>query len=499
MQSEEPRQHTPQSRCEDGAADLAAASSSNQQRPAPSAAVAAPSAAVAALHGAKVVLEKASDRDSTLNEIRSDHDNPGQTSMFFGNWGSRSDNPKNRSHRDVHANIVAQIIKNPCHIVTLAEANDATLTDLVEAREPQSRRETGHNFDCRHEQTEGYYAFRGPDVDDVLVAVRRSVACDLLLLQNMCNITAPYKDRGKHKLGKTKVLMCEICFKRDVQLIGSSLGVAVVHLHYVIAKMSAGAIVFKQFWDDLAADLIRNNIKFLSGDFNMALTRVVPELRSRGVQADLCAWYPYWNSMGLEKFHMDSCGIFVIGGTAEVNPTWSEESMHIFQCPRSAPDHLPTFDGPHPGQSWVHYHPKLQSLAQLLGPMLQRNFQKPDATNTSRTFLRVKQKDLDRDIWELDGNVHGGAHFPLAIWTVGNSFRSAAGAKRRAMKKKCLLRAEVSAGAEVSAPEPAIAAEAVAFDNAMAPANAVMAPDAAAVAATDAAAVAATDEVSVSQ
>ena len=438
--------------------DSAASSSSNQKQPAPSAAVAAPSAAVAALHGG-IVLEKATDRDFTPNEILSDSDNPGQTSMYFGNWGTRAANPKNEERRDVHDNIVAQIIKSPCHIVTLAEASDATLTDLKLCREPQSRRETGYNFDKRHEQKEGYYAFRGPDPDDVLVAVRRSVARDLLLLQNSSSFAHPYKDHGKQKVANARVLMCEIWFKQRIQHIGSSLGVAVVHLHYHIAKMSAGAIVYKQFWDRLAADLIRNNIKFLSGDFNMALTRVVPELRSRGVLADLCAWYPYWNNGGLEKFHMDSCGIFVIGGNAEVNPTWSEESMHMFKCPRSAPMRLPTFDGPHPGQSWVSYHPKGQSLEQLLGPMLQRNFQKPDATNTTRTFLRVKQKDLDRDIWELDGNVHGGAHFPLAIWTVGNSFRSAAGAKRRAMKKKCLLRAEVSAGAEFLAPEPATAAQ----------------------------------------
>ena len=187
----------------------------------------------------------------------------------------------------------------------------------------------------------------------------------------------------------------------------------------------------------------------------MALTRVAPELRSRGVLADLCAWYSYWNSMALEKFHMDSCGIFVIGGNAEVNPTWGEESMRMFKCPKSAPLRLPTFEGPHPGQSWVCYWPKNRSLEQLVGPMLQRNFQKPDiAPNTSRTFLRVKQKELDRAIWELDGNVHKGAHFPLAIWTIGNSYRSAEAAKRRAMKKRGRLRAEVSAGAEVSALEP---------------------------------------------
>ena len=111
MQSEEPRQHTPQSRCEDGAADSAAASSSNQQRPAPSAAVAAPSAAVAALHGA-IVLEKATDRDFTPNKILCDNPSPGQTSMYFGNWGIRAANPKNQDHREVHDNNAAQIIKN---------------------------------------------------------------------------------------------------------------------------------------------------------------------------------------------------------------------------------------------------------------------------------------------------------------------------------------------------------------------------------------------------
>ena len=464
--------------------DSAASSSSNQKQPAPSAAVAAPSAAVAALHGA-IVLEKATDRDFTPNKILCDNPSPGQTSMYFGNWGIRAANPKNEERRDVHDNNVAQIIKSPCHIVTLAEANDATLTDLKVGREPQSRRETGYNFDKRHEQKEGYYAFRGPDPDDVLVAVRRSVARDLLLLQSDSSFAHPYKDHGKQKVANARVLMCEIWFKQPIQHIGSYLGVAVVHLHYHIAKMSAGAIVYNQFWDRLAADLIRNNIKFLSGDFNMALSRVVPELRSRGVLADLCAWYPYWNNSGLEKFYMDSCGIFVIGGNAEVNPTWSAESMHMFKCPRSAPMHLPTFEGPHPGQSWVCYLPKNQSLEQVVGPMLQRNFQKPDiAANTSRTFLRVKQKELDRAIWELDGNVHKGAHFPLAIWTIGNSYRSANAAKRRAMKRTGRFRAEVSAGAEVAAPESTTAAEAVAVDNATAPANAVMSPDAAAFAAT---------------
>ena len=457
MQSEDSRHHPPQSRREAGAADGAAASSSNQQQPAPSAAVAAP-------HGAKVVLQNASDGDVTPNENRCDHKNPGQTSLYFGNWGIRAANPKNPDKHtpkdDVHANNVAQILKSPCHIVTLAEANDATRTDLQSGTAPQSRRETRFQFDQRHQQDDGHYAFRGPDENDVLVAVRRSVASDLLLLQSNCNVS--------NAKGQTKVMMCEIAFKRDVERIGASLGVAVVHLHYDLAKKGIESPVYKQFWNSLATDLTRNGIRFMSGDFNMALPRVLLELRSRGVLADLCAWYPYWNKMGLEKFNMDSCAIFVIGGNAHAEPKWTEEDIHVFSSPQTASTQLPTFDGPHPGQSWVSYTPKTKSVGELLGPMLQRSFQKPDATTTHRAFLRVKQKELNRYIWELDGVVHGGAHFPLAIYTVGASYRSAESAQKRSSKRNGRSsRAEVSAlelataegGLLLSPPSYAVAAD----------------------------------------
>ena len=49
------------------------------------------------------------------------------------------------------------------------------------------------------------------------------------------------------------------------------------------------------------------DVKVLMGDFNMALFRVIPELRSRGVTIDLAAWYPWKSAEGVQM--ADSCGI----------------------------------------------------------------------------------------------------------------------------------------------------------------------------------------------
>ena len=200
----------------------------------------APSAAVAASPGAtdapnKIVIERASGQDTMFNTPNHDSVTEGQTSMYFGNWGTRATNPKQA--QQVHANNIAQIIKSPCHIIMLAEANELTLADLKEARVPQSRRHTGFpNFDGRCEQQDGYYAFRGKDENDVLIAVRRSVASDLALLEHNCTLGTYVRDHGKEKLIKVRTLMCEITYKQPIQCIGSAISVAVVHLHYQIAK-----------------------------------------------------------------------------------------------------------------------------------------------------------------------------------------------------------------------------------------------------------------------
>jgi hypothetical protein len=44
------------------------------------------------------------------------------------------------------------------------------------------------------------------------------------------------------------------------------------------------------------------------GDFNMSFFKVIDQLRSRGLEIDLAAWYPWKAASGTTM--ADSCGIF---------------------------------------------------------------------------------------------------------------------------------------------------------------------------------------------
>ena len=68
----------------------------------------------------------------------------------------------------------------------------------------------------------------------------------------------------------------------------------------------------KSFWDELAQHIRDFRVRVLTGDFNMAMWCVVVELRARGVQANLAAWYP-WKKQSETCVRMDSCCILVIG------------------------------------------------------------------------------------------------------------------------------------------------------------------------------------------
>ena len=154
--------------------------------------------------------------------------------------------------------------------------------------------------------------------------------------------------------------------------------------------------------------------------------------------------------------------------------------MHTFAS-QDISTGLPIYDGAHPGQSWKCYRPLNLTIPNLLGPLLERNFIAPVAAAQNRTYLRVKQKQLARDIWELDGRVHGGAHFPLAVYTVGNSFRSESAAKRRHQtrhKKKGEDAAEGTAVAEPEAAHATAVADAIAAEPASGSASASAVADA---------------------
>ena len=93
--------------------------------------------------------------------------------------------------------------------------------------------------------------------------------------------------------------------------------VMTIHLHHATAKKDVEnpSKSIKVFWDLVAGYIIEFAVRLMTGDFNMALWLAVVELRARGFQANLAAWYP-WKKSGEAKIRMDSCAIIVIGPVA---------------------------------------------------------------------------------------------------------------------------------------------------------------------------------------
>ena len=161
-----------------------------------------------------------------------------------------------------------------------------------------------------------------------------SLATGLRLLVYHRTYDGDYRTSGKGKK-KLKAAVSRIMIvslkMRHVRIRGSGdhnadardedeLRIANVHLHCRTAKRDVlgGGKAAKKWWDILARYLAEFSPTYLCGDFNMALFCVVPELRARGFQINLAAWY-CWEQMfaGQKDFEAgtkaDSCGIFRIG------------------------------------------------------------------------------------------------------------------------------------------------------------------------------------------
>ena len=65
------------------------------------------------------------------------------------------------------------------------------------------------------------------------------------------------------------------------------------HMHALTTqtRLIQGSTKYKDFWDDLAKYLVYFQVRYLCGNFNEALFCVVPELRARGFQINIAAWY----------------------------------------------------------------------------------------------------------------------------------------------------------------------------------------------------------------
>ncbi len=239
--------------------------------------------------------------------------------------------------------------------------------------------------------------------------------------------------------------------------------------------------VLQEFWNRLAIKCRKFGIRFLAGDFNMSFTEVTKQLRSRGIECDCIAWYPWIHAT--QRVHdqslgLDSCGIFYLGGTVEVSMPWSVDEIDVLTAVAedegSAP--LEEADNPctsisicppmldqyrgqnHPGQHWGCYRSKSfhetnqdrnlrQRLVDLLTPSTTPE-ELRDLQSQKQGFycpyLRLRQKRMDKEEWlvrdiskgsYIQCEIHNGAHFPLCVFTNNARARSEEKCRERNEKR----------------------------------------------------------------
>ena len=423
--------------------------------------------------------------------------NIGNTGWFFGNWGAIAEKQKAMLK---HTEGVLK--RQPAMIIGLAEASKRT-EDML--RGPTSAVAVDTYQDPEVDaffQRDGYeyLTLRGREPKSLLLAVRKRNGCDLELLHWERRFEGTYKARTRGVKRNTnaysRCLIARITLDNNVGFIGKEHVVLVMHLNNHFANEHLGKQKLARYWDWLAETIKDFSVKVIMGDFNMSFFRVVPELRSRGVQVDLAAWYP-WKTDDGEPM-ADSCGIFFVDapGIYELKVNMShlhdrglegffavaEEKDVGASEDRTIDPYDRILKNAGPGQELKTYLPKGESYLDKIRPTLTPSAgslrctvanmgkhmdAKPAGPKTSageaRSCIQVREKRLNANIWMLNLENHRGSHFPLCVFTnnVGRRsaealrHRSRAGNDRRAEKEKNAAAAassnEWAGGASVNA------------------------------------------------
>ena len=235
---------------------------------------------------------------------------------------------------------------------------------------------------------------------------------------------------------------------------GATHNVMVNHFHNQVANNNKGfKDSHKELWPWLAGKIIKFEVDIMMGDFNMSLFKVVPELRSRGVEIDVVAWYPWKAPDGTPM--ADSCGIYVVKRPGAHKLHMGLERLHDKSCEgilwtqkSGVDDHgmdeggfdVHTVDGG-PGQALKTYLPKKADLNEKLRGFLQPTpiphqdmggaAEKGKSKGAGkgkdrggREKFRMGEKRLKAAVWRHKGENHKGSHFPICAFTKNTGRRS---------------------------------------------------------------------------
>ena len=313
----------------------------------------------------------------------------GAFGVLTANWGGAWAEP------DLHAHMKKDLKSSACQFLVIQEA----APDMLEFLNADPAPVPASNGTARTPKK--FIGVAGFDAGDTtMIFARASLVKGIRLLVYHRTADGPYtvsKSKGRLKTKSTKMAVSRIMIASAKMRFWENRGsgedgfgdqdadefrLANVHLHFRTAKrdLQGGGAAYKRFWDVLARHLAEFRPAVLCGDFNMALFAVVPELRARGFQINLAAWY-CWQQEYEIKVRADSCGIFRLGPLSGVRLCYGisafgkeEQPLHescrmVMQTYYREEDHkeakrpYPITNIPFMGQGFPldSYHPRVPS------------------------------------------------------------------------------------------------------------------------------------------
>ncbi|MCP4241607.1 MAG: hypothetical protein GY772_13685, partial [bacterium] len=233
----------------------------------------------------------------------------GAFGLYNGNWGGAKRN------KAVLRHIGEDLIDGPAQIICAQEADQA----VCEALQHGAFRSAATPAVAGDRRWQG---MRGHEMGNpCMIAARVTAADSVRVLHWHRHYDGEHTARAVRtvkRVAYTRLLVAEVSWNHP--LFGEKTArILCAHFHHLTAKRERFAAARIHFWDTLVDLCVRYGVRYIGGDFNMALYRVTGEARRRGLHVSLAASYA-WRVTASDDVRYDSCGLFVVGPIRRTAP-----------------------------------------------------------------------------------------------------------------------------------------------------------------------------------
>jgi hypothetical protein len=365
----------------------------------------------------------------TVAQHYNDRPDVGFFSVVQGNWGGNKI-PKTQAHID------QDLLRTPAVLIMLQEAQSEHIerlnsSALAESPCPEALRrgQSGERPAAK------FISVRGSETGpSLLIAGRATTFRGMRLLHWQRLKDGKYHAKETSKTSRhaySRILVVGLVLKRPTFGM-KCVAVCNAHMHHSTAKKQSGqgfSASHKVFFDTLASAMAVHQVRILAGDFNMSMWIVCEELRTRGLQVDIAAWYAFKDELK-NCVASDSCGIWIVKGRS-CNPLLG---AGIFTDPEPV---LQSFNKGQ-GFSLDSYLPKHGALGAVNRSLAAAALAARDNKCVGWDWLpNARETRMQSNMFDPEGILYrGGCHFPLLVYIGFQGFRSNDAMVKREAKRQ---------------------------------------------------------------